>query len=314
MKTFRLTVLVLLSAGGLLLTLSACGSSSRGYSVNVVRYPDFWATPDAYHTLGVASTVNDIDPGRYVKTTNKQILQELKTNGTYQVTDLTSIEKTDEAIASVAGQVELVLVPTIISVDEDDTERKETDSEGRTYTMLYRFGSVEMQASLYDPNTKDEIVSKVYKNSCDSIADWDDKGSLQSLAKLKECAVRRVTDQMVSDIVVMNQSIYFSQSILLSKDGGKEATKFKVTDSIYVTLNLPSNAAFNSFTFAIQDQEKSSTILSEEFTWTPEGGIGYSYSAKELFEKSGGIEKYKAVILSNGNLAYMQEFKIEKPD
>ena len=84
MKRFRSVALVLMIVVAMFMTLSACGASSRGYNVTVVRYPDFWATPDAYHTLGVASIVNDIDPGRYVKATNKQILQGLAANGTYR--------------------------------------------------------------------------------------------------------------------------------------------------------------------------------------------------------------------------------------
>ena len=84
-------------------------------------------------------------------------------------------------------------------------------------------------------------------------------------------------------------------------------------DTINVGLKLSPKASFNAFTLAIQDQDKSQTILSDEFTWTPEGGIVFNYSAKEIFEKSGGIEKFKAVILTNGNLAYMQKFEIEKP-
>ncbi|MBQ4359354.1 MAG: hypothetical protein II767_03785, partial [Proteobacteria bacterium] len=93
----------------------------------------------------------------------------------------------------------------------------------------------------------------------------------------------------------------------------KISTEFTVNDTIKVGLKLSPKASFNAFTLAIQDQDKSQTILSDEFTWTPEGGIVFNYSAKEIFEKSGGIEKFKAVILTNGKLAYMQEFKIEKP-
>ena len=310
MKSFRSIILAFILAVGLFMTLSACGASSQGYNVTVVRYPDFWATPDAYHTLGVASIVNDIDPGRYVKTTNKQIVQGLTANGTYQITDLTNIEKTDEAIASAAGVAELVLVPTITNIDEDDTEREAEDENGYPIMLLYRYGLVEIQASLYDPNTKDEVVSKTYRYQCDS--DGYRKSELDSLSNLKQCAVKNVTNQMINDLVVVNQSIYFSNSIYLSKNG-KNATEFSLNDTINVLLNLPEKASFNTFTFAIQDQEHGQTILSEEFTWVPEGGIAYNYSAKDLFEKSGGIEKYKAVILSNGNLAYMQEFKIEKP-
>lgn len=310
MKSFRLAVLVLFSAVCLLTLLGAC-SSSQGYNVNVIRYPDFWATPDAYHTLGVASIVNDIDPGRYVKATNKQIVQGLKANGTYEITDLTNFEKTDEAIASAAGKTELVLVPMIVSIDEDDTEREAQDENGNLYTMLYRYGYVEMQASLYDPNTNDEVVSKSYKYQCDS--DGFTKSELDSLSNLKQCAVKNVTNQMINDLVVTSQSVYFNNSIYLSKNGKKE-TKFTVNDEINIVLNLPEKAAFNKFTFAIQDQEKGQNIIAEEFTWPLEGGIGYTYSAQEVFEKSGGIEKYKAVILTNGNYAYSQEFKIVKPD
>ena len=309
MKRFRSVALVLMIAVAMFMTLSACGASSRGYNVTVVRYPDFWATPDAYHTLGVASIVNDIDPGRYVKATNKQILQGLAANGTYQITDLTNIDKTDEAIASAAGVAELVLVPIITSIDEDDTEREAEDENGYPIRLLYRYGRVEIQASLYDPNTRDEIVSKTYQHQCDS--DGYRKSELESISNLKQCAVKAVTDQMVNDIVVVNQSIYFSNSINLFKNG-KNATEFSLNDTITVVVKLPDKASFNTFTFAIQDQKHGQTILSEAFTWTPEGGITYTYSANKLFEQSGGIEKYKAVILSNGNLAYMQEFKVEK--
>lgn len=310
MKKLRLSILALLSAVGLLFTLSGCGASAKGYNVNVVRYPDFWETPDSYHTLGVASTVNDIDPGRYVKATNKQILQGLKTNGTYQVTDLTNVKETDEAITSAAGKTELVLVPTIVSIDEDDTERKSEDANGNPITLLYRYGQVEIQASLYDPNTKDEVVNKSYKDQCSS--EGFEKSELKSFASLKQCAVEQATNQMINDLVVTNQSIYFNDCIVLSTNG-KISTEFTVNDTIKVGLKLSPKASFNAFTLAIQDQDKSQTILSDEFTWTPEGGIVFNYSAKEIFEKSGGIEKFKAVILTNGKLAYMQEFKIEKP-
>ena len=311
MKGFRWTFLALLVSVGLLVMFSAC-SASKGYSVNVVRYPDFWATPDAYHSLGVASVMNDIDPGRYVKSTNKQVLQELKQNGTYEITDLTNIANAEEAIASAAGKTDLVLVPTIVSVDEDDSEEIRTDSEGRKYTILFRYGAVEIQASLYDPNTQEEVVSKSYSDRCESSKYKHEDGSLESVAKLKECAVKKVTDRMIVDLVVMNQSIYFDRSITMSRNG-EIVTKFAANDTIDVNIKLPEQAVFNTFTFAIQNKDNGQEVVAEDFTWSPDTGVGYRFSAREIYEKSGGAEKFNAVILSNGNLAYLHEFKIEKP-
>lgn len=322
--------------------LSGCGTTT----LYVTNYPSFFSDTSTYDSIAVAAVNNDVQPGRYTRQLNSDVVGGLRQNGFYDVADYTRENMSDSELLSTlrsAGDADLAVFSTVTDYGEQRSERIETrteeeiiyavDEDGYTlyddngdpivdhirkydveYPVFERTSYADMSVIVIEVQSGNSLYNSVRHGSCyEEALDPRDMSSHESA---RWCALDRAVASEIYQICPTFDSVTVDEDDVMGiyqwnpkKDKWEESSKFYPGETMKLVFWFPKAAYYNTFKFDIVDGNEN-VIASDSLYW--EGSQKtFEYDIQSLVDAANGETKF-AIRLWNGNkIAISKKIKVK---
>ena len=321
--------------------LSGCSSQTKLY---VNNYPGFFSGTNSYESIAVAGVSNDVQPGRYTRQLNSDVVNGLRKNGFYTVADYTREDMSDSELLSslrASEEAELAVFSTVTDYGEQRNERIETrkeeeviyavDRDGNTlydddgnaiidhvnkydveYPVFERTSYADMSVTVVDVQSGNSLYNSVRHGSCyEEALDPRDMSSHESA---RWCALDKAVASEIYQICPTFDVIYVDEDNILgiyrldAEEGWQEDTTFKMGDKMQLVFWFPKDAYFNTFKFDIVYGDDV-VLLSDQIYWEGKQQA-FEYDVQSLVEGANGEQRFTIRLWNGKNIAFTKKFKV----
>lgn len=321
--------------------LSGCGTTT----LYVTNYPGFFSDTSTYDSIAVAAVNNDVQPGRYTRQLNSDVVGGLRNNGFYHVADYTRENMSDSELLSTlrsAGDADLAVFSTVTDYGEQRSERIETrteeeiiyavDEEGYTlyddngdpivdhirkydveYPVFERTSYADMSVIVIEVQSGNSLYNSVRHGSCyEEALDPRDMSSHESA---RWCALDRAVASEIYQICPTFDSVTVDEDDVMGiyrldeEKGWQEETKFSMNDKMKLVFWFPKAAYYNTFKFDVVYGDDV-VVLSDSVYW--EGSKkAFEYDIQSLVEAANGERKFTIRLWNKKKIAFTKKIKVK---
>ena len=329
----------------LLLGIAICLLSGCSATLNVVNYPGFFSSSDTYSSVAVANVVNNVDGYSYTNQLNADIVNGLRKNGYYSVSDYTHENATDEELLinlSENNSADLAIFSTLTDYGENydshiETETKEEvyyalDEDG--YTIYDDYGNpvvdhveeYEVEHTVYERTSYASMTviiidmetgAAVYDNSKDGSCyeEYTDYPMFSSEDSGRWCAIDKAVAKQIYQICPTYEQVTVDKDEVLGiyrhgDEGWEEETKFGISDQMKLAFWFPKAAYYNTFKFDIVYGSDDIVVASEHVYWEGKK-LSFDYDIADLVDASNGAEKFTIRLWNGKNIAFDKTIKVK---
>ncbi len=312
----------------------------------VTNYPGFFTNTSTYESMAVAAVENSVEPGRYTRQLNADIVNGLVNNGFYRVVDYTREDMSDsQVLASLreTNSSDLVVFSTLSNYGEEHSKRIETrtetntiyktDEEGYTiyddngnpvidhieeyqvdYPVFERTSYADMFVNVVEVGSGNIVYNSTRHGSCYEEAENPHHMSPPNSARW--CAIDRAVSSEIYQICPTSEAIRVREKDVLQiyrydeKDGWTESTKFYPGDVMKLQFWFPNSAYYNTFRFDIVYGRDDTVVISDAIYW--EGNVQtFEYEISSIAESLNGEDEFRVRLLNNNHVAISKDIKIK---
>lgn len=332
MKKLSLTILACAAA---LMSGFLTGCSDDYETAYFMRYPEFWSDSMSGSTVFVAPFSNYseiIDMEREVR---YEVVKELASRGSYNLVNDNSsyVYNVEDYLAqrSAAGDSDYVIFGSLfdfqIAVTEDvvvyedevyDDYGNLIHTQGEVETTTSFDGYAKLNVSMYKVSNghriynRDLDVDYYYSDINLSERDIDEEVNYATDILIDDLSIKAANELSPYSIAVKYEYGDFIQSATSFRDGNwKKGKKFERGSSVFAVINLPKNAAHNSFNVEILRRDTNEILISRPFTWNSAYmNFNVEIPVNDFYQP--GVKKYELRLSQGGEMLDYQNIEVKE--
>lgn len=330
----------------MLIALIGMGCTKQNYAhFDLVYYPTFFSSDASYGSIAIAPVENTVEPGNYTRQLGSDLVQGYVNNNSYKVYNYTTEYMPDnELIAHLRekGNIDLVLLSSVVNYGEERSERVDTKYEDETiyrtdangnrvydenghaivertirhaydYKVFERNTYAAIAVQLIDVATGNSVWTSTRNKSC--YEEELNPRKFSSSGNARWCAFDKVTSDIVFQTSPTSKRVNnLAENVIgiqRNDDGTwEEETDIPLNENVRFVFWFPEEAMHNSFSFDIIAAESKKKLAGDKMSYEGKSFV-YTYSMSELVNLAGGEQEFLVRLWDYKGMVVSREFEVD---